>query len=116
MGGIAQNLPPAPINSLPVVPFLTQPNGVGGQGGPIYTLAQVILGWIFWALIVFSVVMALVAAYRYATSAGEPERVKKAGRTLLYAAVAVIVALVAGAIPYLVGSILGVNFNVGQFY
>src|SRR5690242_4545588 len=69
------------------------------------------LTWIFWILIIFSIVMFLVGGYRYVTSGGEAERVRSANKTLLYAAIAVVVALVASGMPSLVSSFIGGGFS-----
>lgn len=66
-----------------------------------------ILSWMFWGLIVLSVAMALVAGYLYVTSAGNPEKVGRAGRTLMYAAIGIAVAIIAKGVPLLVGDFLG---------
>ena len=50
--------------------------------------------------------MSLIAAYQYATSGGDPEKVGDASKRLLYAAIAVAVALIAQGVPYIVGSFL----------
>lgn len=102
-GLLAFNIPPAPT-TLPLVQGLTSTGG-------IQNLAYTVLNWIFWGLIVFSVVMALVAAYKYVTSGGEPEKVRSAGKTLMYAAIGVVVALLASAIPIIIGTFFGVGVN-----
>jgi len=58
----------------------------------------------FWFLIALAVVFGVIAAFRYLTAAGEAEKVKKANSTLLYAAIAIAVALLARGIPLIVGS------------
>lgn len=70
------------------------------------------LVWMFWGLIVLSVAMALVAGYRYVTSSGEPEKVSTAGKTLLYAAIGIAVALLAKGFPSLVGSFFNTSVGV----
>lgn len=67
------------------------------------------LAWVFWGLILLSVVMAIISAYRYVTSGGEPEKVSKAGKTLLYTAIALVVALIAAGLPNIIGSFLGAS-------
>jgi hypothetical protein len=73
-----------------------------------------IIVWIFWGLIVLSIVMFLVGGYRYVTAQGEPERVHNANRTLLYAAIAVVVALVAAGVPLIIDSFLGGSNSLGN--
>jgi Type IV secretion system pilin len=81
-------------------------SGISSIGAVQSTLCQVV-NWMFYLLIVFAVVMVLVAAFKYLTAAGDPEKVKSASHTLLYAAVAVIVAIIAKAFPSLIGSFIG---------
>lgn len=78
-------------------------NQITGAAGIICT----IINWVFWLLIILTIIFVLVAAFRYLTAAGEPEKVKKAGQTLLYAAIAVIVALIAKGLPLIVSSFIG---------
>jgi hypothetical protein len=73
----------------------------------IFALLCVVFGWAFWFLIVLAVIMVIVAAFRYIGAAGNPENVGKAGSTLLYAAVAIGVALLARAVPFVIGTFLG---------
>lgn len=66
-----------------------------------------IINWLFWFLIVLVIIFVLIAAFRYLTAAGDPEKVKLASLTLLYAAVAVIVALIAKGFPLIISSFVG---------
>ena len=76
--------------------------------GVLQTLCTV-FAWAFYFLIVIAVIFVIVAAFKYLTAAGDPEKVKSAGATLLYAAIAIGVALLARAVPLIVGSFLGAN-------
>lgn len=49
----------------------------------------------FWVLITLTALLVIIAAYRYLTSAGDPTKVSNATKTITYAAVAVVVALLA---------------------
>ena len=62
--------------------------------------------YIFNIALIVGVFMALVAAYRYLTSGGEPTKVSEAHKTITYAAVGIAVAILAGSVPFLVGSFL----------
>lgn len=73
----------------------------------------VVFSWAFYFLIVVAVIFVIVAAFKYLMAGGDPEKVKGAGATLLYAAVAIGVALLAKAIPLVIGSFLGAG-NVGS--
>lgn len=69
-------------------------------------LCTVVLSWLFTAAIIFSIIMALVAGYRYMTSAGDPAKVTLANNTLIYVAIGVAVAILARTMPILVGSVV----------
>ncbi|MBI2033614.1 MAG: hypothetical protein HYT13_00740 [Candidatus Liptonbacteria bacterium] len=71
--------------------------------GAISVLCSVI-GWLFTLLIVLSVIFVLIAAFKYLTAAGDPEKVKSASHTLVYAAIAVAVALFAKGVPLILSS------------
>ncbi len=90
------NAAPAPTN------VITSPSD-------ITTLLCDVLNWVYWGLIVVGIIMFLIGGYRYATSAGDPESVSKANKTLLYAAIAIVIALVARGVPLFIGSVFGVQ-------
>ena len=66
-----------------------------------------IAAYMFDILISLSVVFVIWAAYNYLLSRGEEERIRTATRTITYAAVSIVVALLAKAFPLLVSSIVG---------
>ncbi len=78
----------------------------------VLQLLCIVFGWFFYGLIILAVIFILVAAFKYLTAGGEPEKVKQAGATLLYAAVAVAVALLAKAIPMVIGTFLGASGTI----
>ena len=78
-------------------------NQITGQAG----ILCVVINWIFWILILLVIVFVLVAAFKYLTAGGDPEKVKAAGSTLLYAAVAVVVAVLAKGLPMIVSTFIG---------
>jgi hypothetical protein len=63
----------------------------------------------FWGLISLSLIMVLSAGFTYVTAGDNPEKVSKATKTLIYAAVAIGVALLARAIPLIVGDFIGIT-------
>jgi hypothetical protein len=94
----------------PVAP--TESNVPQGNITSIQAVLQLlctVFAWAFYFLIVIAVIFVIVAAFKYLTAAGDPEKVKSAGATLLYAAIAIGVALLARAVPLVVGSFLGAN-------
>ena len=74
-------------------------------------LCGVVAGWMFTFLVVLTVIFVLIAAFKYLTAAGDPEKVKSAGNTLVYAAVAIVIALFAKGLPLIIGTFVGVTFT-----
>jgi len=71
----------------------------------LYTICMPAL-WIFYILITLTIIFVLWAAWLYLKSEGEAEKVKEATKTLTYAAIAVVIALVARSFPFIVASIM----------
>ena len=95
---LAQVAPPSPFTDI---------------GGFKTFLCVTVVGWMFTFLIVLAIIFILIAAFKYLTASGDPEKVKSASHTLIYAAIAVAVALLARGIPLIVGTFIGGNANVG---
>lgn len=91
--------------SAPTQANVPQSNITGLQG--VLQAMCTVFAWAFYFLIVLAVIFVIIAAFKYLTAAGDPEKVKSAGATLLYAAIAIGVALLARAVPTVVGSFLG---------
>ncbi len=85
------------------------PANVIGSTQDVQDLFCTAVLWMFWALLVTSIIMFLVGGFMYVTAAGNPERVGKANKTLLYAAIGVAVAILARGIPLVIGSFFGVD-------
>ena len=107
--------------ALPVLAFAQNlpepiaPSGVNVPQGNITSLQSVlqllctVFAWAFYFLIVLAVIFVIFAGFKYLTAAGDPEKVKGAGTMLIYTAVAIGVALLARAIPLVIGSFLGAS-------
>lgn len=100
----AQNIP----TPVPPTPSGVPQGNITSLQGVLQAFCTV-FAWAFYFLIVLAVIFVIVAAFKYLTAAGDPEKVKSAGATLLYAAVAIGVALLARAIPLIIGSFLGAS-------
>lgn len=105
----AQDVPPAGPAVNPSSPPQGQITSIQG----ILNTVCVVFDWAFYFLIAFAVIFIIYAAFKYLTAGGDAEKVKGAGSTLIYAAVAVGVALLARAIPLIVASFLGASGNIG---
>ena len=80
-------------------------NGCGTTDTDINTVwdwAGMIVGWILIAVGIICVVFIILGGIRYATSGGDPEKVKSAKNTLLYAIIGLAIALLASVIVGLV--------------
>lgn len=85
---------------------------------PPITSAQSLLGlmctifsWMFYGLIVLSIIMVVFAGFNYVTAGDNAEKVSKATKMILYAAIGIAVALLAKAIPSIVANVLGAQGN-----
>ncbi|MBI5220916.1 MAG: hypothetical protein HY978_03755 [Candidatus Liptonbacteria bacterium] len=85
--------PPAPIKSLP--------SAIG--------LVCTGISWAFTIAIIVSIIYVLVAAYQYVSGGTNPEKISKAHDALTWAAVGIIVAILAAGVPAVVGSFVGQN-------
>lgn len=100
----AQSLPPAQPPTQTNVPQ----GNIQSLNGVLQSLCTV-FAYAFYFLIVIAVIFVIVAAFKYLTAAGDPEKVKSAGTMLLYTAIAIGVALLARAVPLVVASFLGAS-------
>ena len=89
----------------------TLPTNLLTSPGAVTKLLCGLLGWMFWALIVFAIAMFLWGGFSYARAGDKPEQVSKANHILLYAAIAVVVALLANTIPIVIGNLFGVQLT-----
>lgn len=68
-----------------------------------------IINWMFFILIGVAIIMIMWAAYKYLTAGDDTEKVHSATKTITYAAVAVVVALLAKGFPAIIVSIFNVS-------
>ena len=83
---------------------LTDPLG----GKETFTsVATAVAGFLFWDIAApLSVIMVLVGAFQLTTSAGNPEKVSQGRKTIMYAAIGLVVALIAGGIVSIIQSFI----------
>jgi hypothetical protein len=72
----------------------------------VVTMICSVAAAMFWVLIAVSVIMVLYGAFLYLTGGADAEKVKTAHKTIAYAAVGVLVALLAKGFPFIVASIV----------
>lgn len=73
----------------------------------LFELFGTIADWIFTVLVVVSVFMILIAAFQFVTGGDNPETLSSARQKIIWAAVGIVIALLARAIPNLIISTLG---------
>ncbi len=69
---------------------------------------NIIARWIYTIVLVAAVILGLIAAFSYITAAGDSNKVKTANKMLIYAVIAVVIAILAFSITKIVGGLLGV--------
>lgn len=111
MKSILERVLPTSAALLPLLAFAqpTAPRDVVSSYSDVARILNVIINWFFGILIIVAVIFVLYAAYLYLVAGGDQESVKKASTVLIYAAVAVAVAIIAKGIPVVVGSLFGVS-------
>lgn len=72
----------------------------------IIRIFNTIINYFFTFLLILATIFIFVAAYHYLTAAGDPEKVGKAHSTIIYAAVAVAVALLAQGLRFVVEQLI----------
>jgi hypothetical protein len=81
-------------------------SGVVTSIDQVWRVINTIVKWVYWFFFAMAVLFIILAAFTYLTAGGDPGRVKKANTQLIYAIVAVAVALIAYGIEALVRSAL----------
>lgn len=70
-------------------------------------MMNIVINWIFIALMILVIILVLLGAYDIMTAGGNTEKVTLGRTRIMYAAVGLVVALVARAVPSIVRSIFG---------
>jgi hypothetical protein len=80
-------------------------NGCAPGTETFSSVATAVASFLFWDVAMpLSVIMVLVGAFKFMTSAGDPEKVSEARKTILYAAVGFAIACLCGAITNIIKS------------
>ena len=70
-----------------------------------------IVNIMFWVLISIAIIMVMWAAYLYLTAGDDTEKVHRATKTITFAAIAVIVGILAKGFPTLIATVFGSGLN-----
>jgi uncharacterized membrane protein len=93
----------------PALAFAQTPTVKISTVSGLVSLICVVFGWMFYTLIALSLVVILMAAFNYVTAGDNSEKVSKANRMILYAAIGIAVAILAKGLPLIVGDFLSAS-------
>ena len=72
------------------------------------TVATAVASFLFWDIALpLCTIMVLVGAFKLMTSAGDPEKVSEGRKTILYAAIGFVIALLAGSVTNIIKNFIG---------
>ena len=100
---------------LAITPMLSSAQVTGIQPAPtpvrdiqgIIRIINTVINYFFTFLLIIATIFVFIAAYKYLTAAGDGEKVQSAHATIIYAAVAIAVALLAQGIRFIVAQLVG---------
>ena len=75
----------------------------------VINLLNTAVTWIFTVFLIVAVIFIIVAAFRYLFSGGDATKIKAATQAVIFAAVAIAVALLSVSIRFIVAQIVGVT-------
>ena len=78
------------------------------SGLQVLSLIENLINWLFVGFMLLAVVILILAGWQFITGGGDPQNVAKARSKLLWAVIAIAIAVTAQGIPIVARSILGV--------
>lgn len=93
------------------LPDLSAPDNVITDKGTFLKKVTTIINWIFTIFVVFAIIFVILAAFQFITGGGDSKNVESARNKLMWAAVGVIVALLARGLPFVIASLLGATIT-----
>ena len=72
----------------------------------VHAILNRLASWIFTAFMVVAIIAIIFAAFQYASSGGKAENIRTATRAIIYAIIAIVIALLSGGISNLIADIL----------
>ncbi|HEY4523958.1 MAG TPA: hypothetical protein VJK04_03760 [Candidatus Paceibacterota bacterium] len=105
--------------ALPILAFAQPATGITRPQNPppipgfgidwVIGILNTVVKWTFTVFLIVAVIFIIIAAFRYLFSGGDPAAVKKATQTVVFAAVAIAVALLSVSIEFLIRQLLSVS-------
>lgn len=110
------------VLGMAILPLLAAAQGTGITGAvqtpnvgftftQLVKVLNTVVSWIFTVFLIVAVIFVIIAAFSYLTSGGDPEKIKTASKQLVFAAVAIAVALLSVSIRFIVQDLLGITIK-----
>jgi hypothetical protein len=111
--------------TIPLSGLAIEPGEVPGSGdfgiegvnvesaGKLLDILGKVVRYVYYAFFIIAVLFIVLAAYDYLTKSGEPEKIKEVHKKLLYAAIAIVVALLAVGAEAIIREFLGGRGGTG---
>lgn len=94
-------------NTLPAI------TPIATSSSDVICILQSITDYMFWIILTVSTIMVMYAAYTYITATDDAEKTSKARKTITYAAVGIVVALMAKGFPSIIESVFPASVGSG---
>ncbi len=85
----------------------TLPNNLITNKSDFLSKLTIIVNWVFTIFVVIAIIFIILAGIQFVTAGGDAAKVTEARQKLIWAAVGIIVALMARGLPAVVSSIIG---------
>jgi predicted secreted protein len=72
------------------------------QNLSIYTILNSIVSILFYVLMFAAIIMILIGAFNFLTAGGDQEKVGKARSAIVYAVIAIVIAVLARSVPFII--------------
>jgi len=107
MTGAALILPGIALAGTAFAQGIVLTNPLGGNCNDLNCVAQKVIGFLWLIAIPIASIMVLVGGFQMMTSAGDPEKFSSGKKTLTYAAIGLVVILLAGGFASFIKSLFG---------
>ena len=100
------------VTASPLLVFAQEMLPTGPQSvNQLINIVCTVTRWLFTLFILLAIIFIILAAYKYLTAGGAPEKVKGASQMLIYAVVAIVIAVLARGIPFIVGTLVSAQIS-----
>ena len=103
---IALALPVFLITASPLIAFAQPVESPIQSLGDVQKVLNSVATWLSTFFFIIAIIFIILAAFQYLTASGDEDKIKKAKQQLIYAIVAIVVALLATGIDNIIGTFL----------